>query len=159
MLIKIKTRIFAAMEVKGLTMFFVSSIDVTGPGTHQPWHQLRPDQDPIWCIMNVWRVKACRPAGACAQISEGLTWKYQTCIFSPFFLQTITGAMSTINPPVQLADSSSQFRVDYIQDVASQPDFDYPTVSRLSQSTSYKIHLVLTPILLITTIVVFNEFY
>lgn len=40
---------------------------------------------------------------------------------------TITGAMSTINPPVKLADGSNQFRVDYIQDVASQPDFDYPT--------------------------------
>ncbi|ELU11052.1 hypothetical protein CAPTEDRAFT_164626 [Capitella teleta] len=40
---------------------------------------------------------------------------------------TITGAMSTINPPVQLADSSNQFRVDYIQDTASQPDFEYPT--------------------------------
>lgn len=41
---------------------------------------------------------------------------------------TITGAMSTLNPPVQLADPDNQGRVDYIQDVASQPDFDYPPV-------------------------------
>jgi len=40
---------------------------------------------------------------------------------------TITGAMSTINPPVTLEHPDSQFRVDYIQDVASQPDFDYPS--------------------------------
>jgi hypothetical protein len=45
-------------------------------------------------------------------------------------LQTITGAMSTLTPPVQLEHPENQFRVDYIQDVASQPDFDYPTVSR-----------------------------
>lgn len=41
---------------------------------------------------------------------------------------TITGAMSTLNPPVQLSDPDNQWRVDYIQDVASQPDFDYPPV-------------------------------
>lgn len=41
--------------------------------------------------------------------------------------QTITGAMSTLVPPVQLEDGENQWRVDYIQDVASQPDFDYPT--------------------------------
>ncbi|XP_025115362.1 guanine nucleotide-binding protein G(s) subunit alpha [Pomacea canaliculata] len=39
---------------------------------------------------------------------------------------TITGAMSTINPPVALEKPDNQFRVDYIQDVASQADFDYP---------------------------------
>ncbi|XP_035707226.1 guanine nucleotide-binding protein G(s) subunit alpha isoform X2 [Folsomia candida] len=39
---------------------------------------------------------------------------------------TITGAMSTLTPPVQLEHPENQFRVDYIQDVASQPDFDYP---------------------------------
>nr|QKY89058.1 Gs alpha [Acanthopleura granulata] len=39
---------------------------------------------------------------------------------------TITGAMSTLNPPIQLENPDHQFRVDYIQDVASQPDFDYP---------------------------------
>ena len=46
-----------------------------------------------------------------------------------FCLQTITGAMSTINPPVSLENPEDQFRVDYIQDVASAPDFDYPPVS------------------------------
>lgn len=39
---------------------------------------------------------------------------------------TITGAMSTINPPVPLENPANQFRIDYIQDVASSPDFDYP---------------------------------
>lgn len=40
---------------------------------------------------------------------------------------TITGAMSTLNPPVLLENTDNQFRVDYMQDVASQKDFDYPT--------------------------------
>ena len=40
--------------------------------------------------------------------------------------------MSTLTPPVSLENAASnQFRVDYIQDVASQPDFDYPHVSFL----------------------------
>ena len=39
---------------------------------------------------------------------------------------TITGAMSTLGPPVSLENPENQWRVDYIQDVASQPDFDYP---------------------------------
>lgn len=38
--------------------------------------------------------------------------------------------MSTVNPHIPLADASNQFRVDYIQDVASQPEFDYPMVSK-----------------------------
>ena len=59
-------------------------------------------------------------------------------------LQTITGAMSTINPPVHLADPSDQFRVDYIQDVASQPDFDYPPVSMPRLSFSICGHLQIT---------------
>lgn len=49
---------------------------------------------------------------------------------------TITGAMSTLNPPVQLSDPDNQWRVDYIQDVASQPDFDYPPVNHLTKSHS-----------------------
>ncbi|XP_078690218.1 guanine nucleotide-binding protein G(s) subunit alpha-like isoform X3 [Branchiostoma floridae x Branchiostoma belcheri] len=39
---------------------------------------------------------------------------------------TITGAMSTLTPPVPLADYTLQARVDYIQDVATQPEFSYP---------------------------------
>lgn len=39
---------------------------------------------------------------------------------------TITGAMSTLVPCVQLENPENQWRVDYIQDFASQPDFDYP---------------------------------
>ena len=43
-------------------------------------------------------------------------------------VQTITGAMTTINPPVELADADNQFRLDYIQESASQLGFDYPPV-------------------------------
>ncbi|XP_014665617.1 PREDICTED: guanine nucleotide-binding protein G(s) subunit alpha-like [Priapulus caudatus] len=38
---------------------------------------------------------------------------------------TITGAMHTMNPPTELADPSKQDSFDYVQDVASQPDFEY----------------------------------
>jgi hypothetical protein len=54
-----------------------------------------------------------------------LTFTFSTTIC----LQTITGAMSTLTPPVSLEHPENQFRVDFIQDVASQPDFDYPPVS------------------------------
>ncbi|OQR70721.1 guanine nucleotide-binding protein G(s) subunit alpha-like [Tropilaelaps mercedesae] len=40
---------------------------------------------------------------------------------------TISGAMSTLVPPVQLEHPENQTRVDYIQDVASAPNFDYPS--------------------------------
>jgi len=55
-------------------------------------------------------------------------------ILEPLCLQTISGAMSTLTPPVSLENPANQFRVDYIQDVASQPDFDYPSVSSHSVS-------------------------
>jgi hypothetical protein len=45
--------------------------------------------------------------------------------------QTITGAMSTLNPPVLLENPANQHRVDYIQDVASSADFDYPEVGHI----------------------------
>ncbi|KAG8224540.1 hypothetical protein J437_LFUL002144, partial [Ladona fulva] len=42
---------------------------------------------------------------------------------------TITGAMSTLAPPIPLEKPEhNRARVDYIQDVASQHDFDYPPV-------------------------------
>ncbi|KAF5304706.1 hypothetical protein FQA39_LY09483 [Lamprigera yunnana] len=41
-------------------------------------------------------------------------------------VSTITGAMSTLTPPVALEHAENQARVDYIQDYASGPDFDYP---------------------------------
>jgi len=44
-------------------------------------------------------------------------------------LQTITSAMSTLTPPVTLEDPSNQSRVDYVLEVSSSPDFDYPSVS------------------------------
>ena len=36
-----------------------------------------------------------------------------------FYLQTITGAMSTLTPPISLEKPENQARVDYIQDYAS----------------------------------------
>ncbi|KAK9872533.1 hypothetical protein WA026_017998 [Henosepilachna vigintioctopunctata] len=39
---------------------------------------------------------------------------------------TITGAMSTLTPPVQLEKPENQVRVDWIQDCATGQDFDYP---------------------------------
>ncbi|CAL1541958.1 unnamed protein product [Lymnaea stagnalis] len=41
---------------------------------------------------------------------------------------TITGAMSTLNPPVQLEHPQNKAKVDYIQDKASQAEFDYPPI-------------------------------
>jgi guanine nucleotide-binding protein G(s) subunit alpha len=38
---------------------------------------------------------------------------------------SITGAMSTINPPVTLGNKENQCHFDYIQNIASQPDFQY----------------------------------
>ncbi|KAJ6220954.1 hypothetical protein RDWZM_006766 [Blomia tropicalis] len=43
---------------------------------------------------------------------------------------TISGAMSTLVPPVQLDNSDNKWRIDYIQDIASNPDFDYPPLPR-----------------------------
>lgn len=37
--------------------------------------------------------------------------------------------MSTLSPPIQLANPENQFRLDYIQDVSSQPDFEFTEVS------------------------------
>lgn len=47
------------------------------------------------------------------------------------YFQTITGAMSVLNPPVPLENPKDQFRVDYIQNDAMATDFSYPPVSSL----------------------------
>ncbi|KAJ8669775.1 hypothetical protein QAD02_001034 [Eretmocerus hayati] len=39
---------------------------------------------------------------------------------------TIVGAMSTITPPVTLENPANQSKVDYVLDVSTSPDFDYP---------------------------------
>lgn len=49
--------------------------------------------------------------------------------------------MSTLNPPVELDDPSLKFRVNYIQEVASQPDFNYPPVSLYFPDHLLCIHL------------------
>lgn len=58
--------------------------------------------------------------------------------------------MASLNPPVLLENPDNQFRVDYMLNVASQPDFDYPAVSclLLIKSTlcdivfTYQLHFV-----------------
>ncbi|CAB3987741.1 Guanine nucleotide-binding G(s) subunit alpha [Paramuricea clavata] len=40
---------------------------------------------------------------------------------------TITGAMSTLTPPVKIGDPNNQSHVDYIHEVATAADFDYPS--------------------------------
>lgn len=47
-----------------------------------------------------------------------------------FLFQSITGAMNNFKPPVPVGNPANQFRLDYIQQVASQSDFDYPPVRR-----------------------------
>ena len=37
--------------------------------------------------------------------------------------------MSTLTPPVKIGDPNNQSRVDYIHEVATAADFDYPSVS------------------------------
>ncbi|XP_027011663.1 guanine nucleotide binding protein (G protein), alpha activating activity polypeptide, olfactory type 2 isoform X1 [Tachysurus fulvidraco] len=39
---------------------------------------------------------------------------------------TIVSAMSTLTPPVPLANPKDQFRIDYIKSIAALSDFDYP---------------------------------
>ncbi|XP_077998015.1 guanine nucleotide-binding protein G(s) subunit alpha-like isoform X2 [Glandiceps talaboti] len=39
---------------------------------------------------------------------------------------TITEAMSTLTPPIELQNPDNKFRLDYIQDETSRPDFDFP---------------------------------
>jgi len=43
--------------------------------------------------------------------------------------------MSTINPPVELGEADNQFRLEYVQEVASQLSFDYPPVRALLRSS------------------------
>nr|XP_060616217.1 guanine nucleotide-binding protein G(s) subunit alpha-like [Anolis sagrei ordinatus] len=41
-------------------------------------------------------------------------------------IETIVRAMGDLQPPVELANPGNQFRIDYILNVSSQPDFDFP---------------------------------
>ncbi|XP_060616217.2 guanine nucleotide-binding protein G(s) subunit alpha-like [Anolis sagrei] len=41
-------------------------------------------------------------------------------------IETIVRAMESLKPPVELANPENQFRIDYILNVSSQPDFDFP---------------------------------
>lgn len=64
---------------------------------------------------------------------------FNACCFFFFFspttcaLQTIVSAMSTLIPPVPLANPEDQFRIEYIKSIAPLSDFDYSQV-RHSQS-------------------------
>ncbi|KOX75350.1 Guanine nucleotide-binding protein G(s) subunit alpha [Melipona quadrifasciata] len=52
-----------------------------------------------------------------------------------FLFQTIISAMSTLTPPVALEDPANQSKADYIVDVSSATDFDYPPLARLDSWT------------------------
>src|SRR6218665_1575835 len=54
---------------------------------------------------------------------------FHCCHALCFLLQTITGAMNTIDPPVELAQPGNQTSLHYIQTIASQPDFLFCPVS------------------------------
>lgn len=49
--------------------------------------------------------------------------------------------MSTLTPPVQLEHPENQFRVDYMQDVASQHNFEYTTVSHISDNSYFPVSI------------------
>lgn len=63
--------------------------------------------------MSSWAFSDATPLHSCIEI-------FYQCF------QTISGAMSTLTPPVQLEKPENQVRVDWIQDCATGPDFDYP---------------------------------
>uniref|UniRef100_A0A4W3GJD5 Uncharacterized protein n=1 Tax=Callorhinchus milii TaxID=7868 RepID=A0A4W3GJD5_CALMI len=44
---------------------------------------------------------------------------------------TIVSAMSTLIPPVQLANPQHQFRLDYIRSIAPLSDFEYTQVRKV----------------------------
>lgn len=58
-------------------------------------------------------------------------------IFPPF--QTIVTAMSTLTPPVRLANPAHQFRIEYILNLVNQKDFEFTSVSifRIKKITHY----------------------
>jgi len=45
--------------------------------------------------------------------------------------------MNTINPPISLANPDNEPRVDYIQNVASQPDYEITPVSSIRLLLQY----------------------
>jgi len=62
------------------------------------------------------------------------------CVCAIVTLQSITGAMSTLSPPVELEDGSKQFRLEYIQNSATQADFDYPQVDAATVFPAVLLH-------------------
>lgn len=50
--------------------------------------------------------------------------------------QTIVTAMSTLTPPVQLACPENRHRIEYILNLVSQKDFDFPSVSNSTPYTT-----------------------
>ena len=60
--------------------------------------------------------------------------------------------MNNFKPPISVANPANQPRLDYIQDVASQPDFEYSTVRLLIHSfirSGYFYSASLSPLLLL----------
>jgi len=64
-------------------------------------------------------------------IQRSLLYNSKLACFYCLF-QSVTGAMNTINPPVSLSNSDNEHRVEYIQNVASQPDYEITEVGILS---------------------------
>lgn len=53
-----------------------------------------------------------------------------------YLQQTIVTAMSNLIPPVQLACPENQYRIEYILNLVSQKDFEFPSVSSKSDFTN-----------------------
>lgn len=53
-----------------------------------------------------------------------------------YLQQTIVTAMSNLTPPVQLACPENQHRIEYVFNLVSQKDFEFPSVSSKSDFTN-----------------------
>ena len=50
--------------------------------------------------------------------------------------------MSDFNPPIALELPENEAHVKYILEEASKPDYDFPEVSKLATTSSYKLWLL-----------------
>lgn len=63
----------------------------------------------------------------------------------PISVQTIVSAMSTLIPPVPLANPEDQFRIEYIKSIAPLSDFDYSQVRCSSFSPRMQVEVSVLP--------------
>lgn len=64
-------------------------------------------------------------------ISNSWVWLVSCFIAYVIIFQTIISAMSTLTPPVSIANPSNQPRAEYIKSIAPLSDFDYTEVRHL----------------------------